>query len=138
MATVFDPLLNQEAGVVVEVSNLPRWDEIPENENHPDPMFDPLQTAEPTALSPFPFNPLINHKIILWKGHLHLLSTDAIVNSSNETLLEKSESPSHEIFKYAGASFEEEVAKLEGCRSGESKITGGHALPARSEKKKNP
>jgi O-acetyl-ADP-ribose deacetylase (regulator of RNase III) len=73
----------------------------------------------------------VNDIIRIWKGDIWTLSVDAIVNSTNETLSE-TQGVSAAITERAGPEFLAEVEKLEGCRTGEAKITHGFALPARN------
>ena len=92
----------------------------------------------------------INKKIYLWyNGDITNLSVDAVVNSTNETLNEvmaiipvpffffflkpvrQRNGVSEKIMTLAGKDILSEVQFLEGCRTGEAKITGGHRLPAR-------
>lgn len=80
--------------------------------------------------SVFPLREDLNDKIILWEGCLAELDVDAIVNTSNEALTEMI-GPGREIFYFAGKGLELEVEKLEGCKTGEAKITQGFELPAR-------
>ena len=91
---------------------------------------DPLGSNVPEKRSPFPFDPVIAAKIVLWQGNLVRLEADAIVNSTNESLSDRS-GLCGDIFRCAGPELAVEVAKLEGCRTGESKATKGYSLPAR-------
>ena len=58
------------------------------------------------------------------------LKVDAIVNSTNETLNEVN-GLSERIFAAAGRDIGQEILALDGCRTGEAKITAGFSLPAR-------
>ena len=58
------------------------------------------------------------------EGDLVRLEADAIVNSTNESLSDRS-GLCGEIFRAAGHELAAEVSKLEGCRTGESKATKG-------------
>jgi len=58
------------------------------------------------------------------------LDADAIVNSTNESLNEKN-GFSENLVKLAGPEMAKELTFLEGCRTGEAKITGAYALPSR-------
>jgi hypothetical protein len=68
--------------------------------------------------------------ILFRQGNLVQLEVDAIVNSTNESLSDRS-GLCGDIFRCAGPELATEVAKLEGCRTGESKPTKGYSLPAR-------
>ena len=80
--------------------------------------------------SRFICDPSLNSIIRIWKGDIWTLAVDAIVNSTNETLSE-TQGVSAAITEHAGPEFMAEVEKLEGCRTGEAKITHGFGLPAR-------
>ena len=72
----------------------------------------------------------INHKISLWQGDITKLEIDAIVNGSNTTLRDKG-GEHHSIHKIAGPTLMKECLALNGCATGEAKITSGHKLPAK-------
>lgn len=81
--------------------------------------------------SPFPYDPEINHKIILWSGDITSLQVDAIVNSTNEYMSD-SNPVSDRIFQRAGSELKEEInLDIRECKTGEVRLTQGHALPAR-------
>lgn len=107
----------------VTLDSIPNWqDSISQ---------DPLTQAQTSdTFSRFPCNTSLNSIIRLWKGDIWTLAVDAIVNSTNETLTE-TQGPSASIVEHAGPEFVAETEKLEGCRTGEAKITHGFALPAR-------
>eukprot|EP00298_Acanthocystis_sp_HF-20_P001611 c12023_g1_i1.p1 GENE.c12023_g1_i1~~c12023_g1_i1.p1 ORF type:complete len:501 (+),score=178.61 c12023_g1_i1:60-1562(+) len=78
--------------------------------------------------SPFPFSEEVNAKVCLYRGVLYKLKVDAIVNSCNETLDDRT-GLSGEIFEAAGGQLEDECSALEGCRTGEAKSTRAYNLP---------
>lgn len=80
--------------------------------------------------SRFPCNPALNSVIRIWKGEIWTLSVDAIVSSTNETLTE-TQGVNGIIVEHAGPELQGDIDKLEGCRTGEAKMTHGFALPAR-------
>ena len=60
-----------------------------------------------------------------------LLEAQAIVNSTNESLNDKGPL-SERIFQMAGPELAQECREqLQGCRTGEAKISKGYRLPAR-------
>jgi len=115
-----------ESGVRVNIEGLTRWADTRKGASSSS-----VQSKNRGPPPRFPIAPEINQKIILWKGDIcSLEGVDAVVNSTNEAMTERNDI-SKRIFAAAGKELQVAVSKLEGCKTGEARITDGFNLPTK-------
>jgi hypothetical protein len=105
----------------IELDDLKSWaNEAP---------YSPSPT-EPLGEYVFPIDDDINRRIFLWEGEIWRLRADAILNTTNESMLDQS-GISGMIHQHAGPQLAEEVMQKEGCRTGECRVTRAYLLPCK-------
>jgi O-acetyl-ADP-ribose deacetylase (regulator of RNase III) len=74
--------------------------------------------------------PELNRRIYLFEGKIWNLRIDAILNTTNESMTDRT-GISGQILQHAGAQLEEEIYQTDGCRTGECRITRAYLLPCK-------
>ena len=118
----------EKTRITYAIPSLPTWQNaLPASDSQSSPV--PSSSSAPA--SRFPFRSDLNQQILLWRGDILKIEADVIVNSTNEPLTDTS-GLSGRIFAAAGPELRREVDRLEGCRTGECKLTNGYGLTARA------
>eukprot|EP01127_Copromyxa_protea_P000141 TRINITY_DN10139_c0_g1_i1.p1 TRINITY_DN10139_c0_g1~~TRINITY_DN10139_c0_g1_i1.p1 ORF type:complete len:510 (-),score=103.15 TRINITY_DN10139_c0_g1_i1:144-1589(-) len=72
----------------------------------------------------------INGQVKIWLGNICTINTDAIVNSTNESMTNTT-GLSGQILEAAGPEIRTEIYRTEQCRTGEARMTSAGALPCK-------
>lgn len=110
----------------IDPMTLERWGTV-DGDAAPDPLLHPSDPPADGAAF-FPIRADLNRILLLWEGNPLHLGVDALVNSSNETLSNRT-GDARELYSLAGPEFLQDVKLLDGCRTGEAKVTDAHELP---------
>lgn len=99
-----------------------KWSALPTLPNH---------TGQEPKTSRFPCKKRVTDKIYVGVGEIWRVNLDCIVNTTSENFSERG-GVSAGIFENAGPQLAEECSTLEGCRTGEAKLTASYNLPCKA------
>ncbi len=105
----------------VQLKEIPTWPEFYQKN-----QIDLKNKKTPQAS----FNGTLNNKIAVFTGDITCLEIDSIVNAANNRMLGGG-GVDGAIHKAAGSLLYDECKTLNGCKTGEAKITAGYNLPAK-------
>ncbi|ETV80554.1 hypothetical protein H257_06088 [Aphanomyces astaci] len=125
---------SNNAAVGVKADGLPRWGDVPSQQNNDiiedSPSSKLKSSANASTMPPFCMNRSLNAKVALWKGAIWTLEVDAIVISTNESLTDDTD-VSGGILKAAGNEIYTEIRSAGTCRTGDAVATRACQLLAK-------
>jgi hypothetical protein len=126
----------------ISVDDIPKWSDGPVDTTEPPGKARRLLffsffkahislTADIERESPFVVDPALNACVSIWKGDLLALEVDGVLNATSEQFSDRT-LQGKRIASLAGPELAVAISRLDGCRTGEAKITPGYNLKVAS------
>ena len=131
-----------QSGAVVGIDEITKWSEAPVDSVETETgenigcffcffLFScPISQGVATRESSFIVDAELNERVSIWKGDLLSLEVDGVLNATSEQFSDRTVQGKR-IAQLAGPELTVAISRLEGCRTGEAKITPGYNLNAR-------